>query len=205
MLHFHYVESLILDGNVFESITGDLFEIKNCTTVKVINNIAEASDSIDVSDNTAYYQHGNTFGDEVVTHTATGNITYGKHEGRLNLLGEVGGDALVTLTLPEATGSGAIYKFVVSVVNTSNYIIATADAANCGIYGTLNILDADSNAQTAYAGVAADDKITLNGTTTGGQLGDWLELTDMAADKWSVRGNLVCAAGSNVADPFSST
>jgi len=141
----------------------------------------------------------------VVTHVATGNVTLADHGGRLNLLGEVGGDAAVTLTLPEAVGSGAVYKFIVSVVNTSNYVIKTADATNCGIYGTLNILDVDSNAQTAYAGVAADDVITLNGTTTGGQLGDWLELTDFATDKWSVRGNLVCPAGSNVADPFSSS
>jgi hypothetical protein len=143
--------------------------------------------------------------ENVVTITATDSITFAEHAGNINLLGEVGGDALVTLTLPEATGSGDIYKFIVSVVNTSNYVIATADAANCGIYGTLNILDVDSNAQTAYAGVAADDKITLNGTTTGGQIGDWLELTDIATDQWSVRGNLVCPAGSDVADPFSST
>ena len=120
-------------------------------------------------------------------------------------MGEVGGDALVTLTMPEATGSGAIYKFIVTVVNTSNYVIKTADAANCGFYGTLNLLDVDSNAQTAYAGTAADDIITLNGTTTGGQIGDWLELTDIATDQWSVKGNLVCPAGSNVASMFSST
>jgi parallel beta-helix repeat protein len=141
----------------------------------------------------------------VTTHVATGSITQLAHEDRINLLGEVGGDALVTLTLPEATGSGAVFKFIVSVVNTSSYVIATADAANCGIYGTLNILDVDSNAQTAYAGVATDDKITLNGTTTGGQIGDWIEFTDIATDQWSVRGNLVCPAGSSVADPFSST
>jgi hypothetical protein len=155
--------------------------------------------------NGVWLEVGRNVGSPVVTHTETGLITYAAHEGKINALGEVGGDALVTLTLPEATGSGAVYKFVVSVVNTSNYVIKTADAANCGIYGTLNILDVDSNAQTAYAGVAADDKITLNGTTTGGQLGDWLELTDYATDQWSVRGNLVCPAGSNVADPFSST
>lgn len=139
----------------------------------------------------------------IVTLVETGAITLATHEGKICLLGEVGGDAKVTLTLPEATGSGAVYRFVVSVVNTSQYCFQTVDAANCSFYGSANLLDADAAAQTAYTPAATDDLITLNGTTTGGQLGDFVELIDFDTDKWGVVGQLVCPAGSNVATPFS--
>jgi hypothetical protein len=139
----------------------------------------------------------------IVTLVETGAITLALHEGKVCLLGEVGGNAKVTLTLPEATGSGAVYRFVVSVVNTSEYCFQTVDAANCSFYGSANLLDADANAQTAYTPAATDDLITLNGTTTGGQLGDFVELIDFDTDKWGVVGQLVCPTGSNVATPFS--
>jgi polygalacturonase len=197
--------SLSVTGCKSVDTPANTVDVNNVTSIFLAGNQAETGTLNKAGTNTNFIEYGNSWSDAVVTHVATGSITKGLHKDRLNLLGEVGGDALVTLTLPEATGSGDVYRFVVSVVNTSNYVIVTADTTNCGIYGTLNILDVDSNAQTAYAGVAADDKITLNGTTSGGQIGDWLELTDIATDQWSVRGNLVCPAGSDVADPFSSS
>ncbi len=138
----------------------------------------------------------------LVTIAATDNITQIEHAGRVNLLGEVGGNALVTLTLPAATGSGLEYKFIVSVVNTSSYVIQVADATDT-IDGSVNILDADANAQAAFVTVAASDTVTLNGTTSGGaSIGDTLTLTDIAANQYAIEGQLVCAAGSNPATPF---
>jgi hypothetical protein len=138
----------------------------------------------------------------LVTIAATDNITQIEHAGRVNLLGEVGGNALVTLTLPAATGSGLEYKFIVSVVNTSSYKIQVADATDT-IDGSVNILDADANAQTAFVTAAASDTVTLNGTTSGGgSIGDTLTLTDIAANQYAIEGQLVCAAGSNPATPF---
>ena len=134
----------------------------------------------------------------------TGAITEVDHAGKTLLLGEVGGNALCTITLPAATGTGSMYRFIVSVVNTSNYVIKVADATDT-IDGSVNILDADSTAQTAYAATGTDDTITLNGTTKGGALGDWIELIDIATNQWAVRGQLVVPAGSNIADPFSAT
>ena len=50
--------------------------------------------------------------------------------------------------------------------------------------------------------VAASDTITLNGTTTGGvNIGDYVLLTDIATDQYSVSG-LLNASGSE-ATPFS--
>lgn len=112
--------------------------------------------------------------------------------------------AASTCTLPDATGSGAVFRFIVTAVNTNNHVVVVPDASNT-IKGSVNILDNDSNAQTAYAASGTDDTLTLNGTTTGGQIGDWIEFVDIAADTWAVRGQLVVPAGSNVADPFSAT
>ncbi len=138
------------------------------------------------------------------TFTATDAITVTEHAGRTLLLGEVGGNALVTLTLPDATGSGATYKFVVSVANTSNYVIKVPDADNT-IAGIMLYLDEDGTAVTAFPTVGASDTVTLNGGTTGGIVGDYLEIVDIAADKYHVRGVMRVAAGANPATPFSAT
>ena len=138
------------------------------------------------------------------TFTATDAVTVAEHAGRTLLLGEVGGNALVTLTLPDATGSGATYKFVVSVANTSNYVIKVPDANNT-IAGIMLYLDEDGTAVTAFPTVATSDTITLNGGTTGGIVGDYLEIVDIAADQYHVRGVMRVAAGANPATPFSAT
>ena len=108
-----------------------------------------------------------------------------------------GGDN--TLTLPDATGSGATYKFVVSVTNTSNYIIKVPDANNT-IDGIITYLDLDGTAVTGYGTAATSDTITLNGTTTGGIVGSWVEVTAIASAKYFVRGSLI--GSGTIATPF---
>lgn len=108
--------------------------------------------------------------------------------------------AASTVTLPAATGSGLKVRFKVGAVNTNGHKIqVTGDDT---LKGLVTMLDNDSNAVTGYAGTGTDDTITLNGTTTGGAVGDWLELEDIAADIWAISGQLIVPAGSNVADPF---
>ena len=69
------------------------------------------------------------------------------------------------------------------------------------------ILGDDGGALTTalvWAAGATDDTITLNGTTTGGvSIGDWVELEDITATAWAVRG-VVQQSGSE-ATPFSDT
>ena len=60
---------------------------------------------------------------DLVTLVEDTTITNALHAGRILLMGEVGGNASATFTLPAATGTGAEFKFIVSVVNTSNYVI----------------------------------------------------------------------------------
>lgn len=138
----------------------------------------------------------------LVTHVATGALVEANHEGRINLLGEVGGNALVTLTLPPATGSGARYPFLVSVVNTSNYVIqVTTDDIMQGNIIANSTGDTPDLAQ-PWAAAADSDTITLNGTTSGGaSIGDRLELVDILPNTWAVSG-VVTASGTE-ATPFS--
>jgi hypothetical protein len=140
----------------------------------------------------------------IVTVVASGAITEAVNEGKTNLLGEVGGNALVALTLPAATGGGARYPFKVSVVNTSSYTITTNTTDV--FKGTVINHDLDITDGTLLHAFPATTQtiITLNGTTTGGALiGDWITIIDAAAGQWFVDGVVTCAASSNPATCFS--
>lgn len=135
--------------------------------------------------------------------TATVAITELLHEGRDMY---VTGTALATYTLPEATGGGARYRFVIGEVNTSNNVIVVADTTNTNFIGNILTQDADlvgTIATLTQLAPANADTLTFNGTTTGGQLGDWIEFADVATDVWFVTGITSVPAGSNTATPFS--
>lgn len=138
----------------------------------------------------------------IVTLTGDTTLTEATHEGKTLLLGEVGGNAALAVTLPAATGSGARYRFLVSVVNTSGYTIQVV--GNDIMQGQIVAASTGDTPDLGQPWVTAadSDTITLNGTTTGGvSIGDWIELEDILADTWAVRG-LVTASGTE-ATPFS--
>lgn len=94
-----------------------------------------------------------------------------------------------TVTLPAATGSGFRYTFIVGTTVTSNSDIIQVASADDIIQGTL--LSASDNAADAALGwetAATSDTITMNGTTTGGYIGDRIELIDIADGVWAVSG-----------------
>jgi len=144
-----------------------------------------------------------SFSQAVHTFVGTDAITSAEHAGRILLLGEVGGNADVVLTLPDATGSGNVYEFIVTVTMASNtYKIICPDGDNT-ITGQIQYLDEDGTSAASFPTVAASDTITLNGGTQGGLVGDTVTLIDIAADKWMVKGLMRVAAGANPATPFS--
>lgn len=107
-----------------------------------------------------------------------------------------------TATLPAATGSGARFRFVVSVLATSNSHIVKVANANDTMSGIISSLPDAAGAVIAWPTVAASDTITLNRTTTGStQLGEYIEVEDIAANKWAVRG--MTASTATEATPFS--
>ena len=145
---------------------------------------------------------------DLVTLTADTTITNAAHAGRILLMGEVGGNASATFTLPAATGTGAEFKFIVSVVNTSNYVIQVTgdDTIDGSVVVTNDSTDGGTASLISWPTVAASDTITLNGTTTGGgAIGDYVELIDIASNQYAVSGMVTCAAGSNIATMFSAT
>ena len=178
------------------SATGDLFPIVDVSagtagTKKIT--LAEAEIAI---------RNAATAARIVNLAATTLTVTQALHDGRIIRLNHTG--AASTVTLPAATGSGMEVTFIVGAVNTSNHVVKVADASDV-FKGSVNILDSDGTAQAAYPATSTDDTMTLNGTTTGGQIGDWVEFVDIAADTWAVRGQLVVPAASNPADPFSAT
>ena len=144
-----------------------------------------------------------SFKKAIHTFVATDSVTEIEHAGRTLSLGEVGGNANVVLTMPDATGSGNIYEFIVSVAmgGSTTYKIQAADANNT-FSGQIQYLDEDGTAVSAFPTVSATDTITLNSGTQGGLIGDTVTLIDIAADKYAVKGQMRVASGTDPATPF---
>lgn len=122
------------------------------------------------------------------------------HAGRTVLLNTAAGSVA---TLPAATGTGNKYRFVVSVLATTNsHIVKVANATDI-MQGIIHCLDSNLAAVNmwGFATGADSDTITLDRTNTGSvTVGEWIECEDIAAGVWAVRGVL---SGAAPATPFS--
>lgn len=128
-------------------------------------------------------------------------LTAATHGERIVTLSHTG--AASTVTLPAATGTGNIYRFIVAAVNTSNHVIKVANATDV-MEGIAWMAADGGNTTVGWESGASDDTITLNGTTTGGAaIGDMVELIDYASGKWGVKAFLT-GTGTE-ATPFSAT
>ncbi len=194
-----YVPFVVVEKAMLENITTDPSELKNSGSSSPYGTL-KWRDCSNFNNSTIFPDGMIPF--YVPVGGASLTITQRAHEGRIVQLNYTA--AASTCTLPDATGSGAMFRFVVTAVNVNGHIIKVPDANNV-MRGSVNILDADSTPQAAYAATGTDDTLTLNGTTKGGQIGDWVEFLDLAADTWMVRGQMVVPSGSNIADPFSAT
>lgn len=107
-------------------------------------------------------------------------------------------------TLPAATGTGNVYKFVVTTTASSNaHKILTAPVTDVLIgFAT----GQNSNTAKCFSAAAASAfhsiQMPFAGTQpSGGFEGDWFEFTDVASGKWAVR---ACyQAGTTPTTPFS--
>lgn len=112
--------------------------------------------------------------------TAATTLNATDHAGRLMRFNIAAG---VTATLPAATGTGNRYRFVVNTTVTSVADII-AVVGNDSFFGNI-ISSADAgNTVNGWEAAADADQISLNGTTTGGIAGDYIEVTDIALDRW---------------------
>lgn len=133
-----------------------------------------------------------------ITITASATLDRDTHGGAVTRLSAAAG---LTVTLPASTGKGDVYKlFVLTTVTSNNYVIQVANASDT-IAGIATTATTTTGAGTHEAAGGTDDTITLNGTTTGGIVGSYIELEDVSANLWRVNAHL---AGSGVlATPFS--
>jgi len=131
------------------------------------------------------------------TLTASATITQDTYNGQtINLSAAAG----MTITLPAATGTNAMYRFVVSTSVTSNsYVIKVANATDIMI-GTASVAGTTG---TVFSTIAASDTLTMSGSTTGGLAGSYVEIIDIAAGEFVVRANLL--GSGTPATPFSAT
>mgnify|MGYP003393055208 CR=1 FL=1 len=130
-------------------------------------------------------------------------ITLDAYSDKIILLNKAGTE--VTVTLPAATGTGARFKFYQQLVNTSKYhVLAAAGDVMCGNILTNSSADSQSCQPWISLAATANIRITLNGTTQGGvSIGDWVELVDVATDRWAVTG-LTTSSGTE-ATPFATS
>lgn len=127
---------------------------------------------------------------------STLSVTAAAHN---NVVVTINRAAGTTITMPAASGTGNHYRFFVGTTLTGNGIIAalTTDI----IQGVLGV--ATDAAGVNILSTATSDKITMNGSTTGGLKGSYVELIDVASGVWSCQGGLISTGAE--ATPFSAT
>ncbi len=131
-------------------------------------------------------------------------VTAALHANSVIRFGKTSG---TTATLPAATGTGNIYRFVISVAATSNAnIIQVANATDVMAGSVAYQQDTDSaGSMRMWLAGATDDTITLAGVaTTGGIAGAYIECIDYISGGWSCRVHSSSGGGSE-ATPFSAT
>jgi hypothetical protein len=164
------------------------------------------------------YQQGPAAVVEITTSTTLNPIS---HAGRIIAVGGTLASAL-TLTLPAivmtadpsssgpganpntANNEGVIYKiWVPTTIATSSLKIGTNGTDKFVGSITMNDVDTDGAALVGFFAAAANDFINLNGTTTGGVAGSWIEIFAIAANKYMVKGTLLGTG--TVATPFANS
>lgn len=131
-------------------------------------------------------------------------VTKALHAGKVVQFGKASG---TVVTLPAATGTGDIYRFVIGVTATSNANIIKVANATDVMDGSLNIqqdTDADGTLK-CWRADAGDDTMTFAGAaTTGGIVGGYIECVDYKSGFWSCRA-FTQSGGGFEATPFSAT
>jgi hypothetical protein len=126
--------------------------------------------------------------------TATLAVTSDYNGQTINLSRAAG----AVVTLPAATGSKATYTFVIATAVTSNsYVIQVANSTD-----TFNgLASVGGTTGGVFSTLAVSDTLTMNGTTTGGLVGSYVEVTDIAAGEYLISAALV--GSGTAATPFS--
>lgn len=140
--------------------------------------------------------------DAIVNVTADTTLTAELHAGKTVVLGSATGD---TVTLPAATGTGNIYRVAVGVAVTSNAHIVQVANTSDSFVGICIGVDTDVEGATGYTwnADANDDTFTMDGAATGGEIGDFIEVQDIASGVFMILNARITQSGASEATPFS--
>ena len=130
----------------------------------------------------------------VVNITAETTLTYADHVGRIIEINDA--DGAVTLPSASTDTIGAKYTFFIGT--TASDLDIKTDGTDKFV-GNLVLAAASSTAR-GFAPAASNDVISMNGTTTGGIEGSYVEVTAIAADEYLVTGTLL--GSGTLATPF---
>lgn len=122
------------------------------------------------------------------------------HGGRVIAINAAAGCAV---TLPNATGTGSVFRFFIGTTITSNSTTIKVNNATDVMSGRAFVISDGAAAVLGYATAASSDTITLNGTTTGGIAGDTIEIIDVSPGIFQVK--VLTSATGTEATPFSAT
>ena len=128
----------------------------------------------------------------VVNITAETTLTYADHVGRIIEINDA--DGAVTLPTITAATIGAKYTFFVGT-DASDLDIKTDGTDK--FVGSVSVAGTTTK---AFAPAASNDVISMNGGTTGGDAGSYVEATALATAEYLVQGVLV--GSGSVATPF---
>lgn len=128
-------------------------------------------------------------------------LTRDAHDGKIIKLDTASGSVV---TLPASTGTGAIYRFVVTVTATSNSHVIKVGNSSDEFRGYV-IQDSDTaTAPNTWWAADNDDTITLNRSTTGlAAQGEYFVVIDALLNHYMVQG--YSQASGTEATPFSAT
>ena len=147
----------------------------------------------------------------VVSLTATATLTVAAHAGRTLICNAASGKfTLPTITSGSSSAvAGANDYNVLSNLGCTYLFWVETLAVDMDIktdgtdkfYGAIfNGIDSEETGETFAANASSNDVMTMNGTTTGGIVGSWVEFTALASAKYFVRGSLI--GSGTVATPF---
>lgn len=116
--------------------------------------------------------------------TTTLTLTAAAHGNRrLNIASTAG----LAITPPAATGSGIAYTFFVSATLTGGSFTFDAKAGNASdLIAGIAFQNKTGTGLTTTPTAATTNLLTLNGTTTGGILGDLIQLIDVGTHAWNL-------------------
>jgi len=122
----------------------------------------------------------------VVNITAETTLTYASHVGRIIEINDADG----AVTLPSASADTIGAKYVFFVGTTASDLDIKTDGTDTFV-GNLVLAAAATSQARGFAPAATNDVISMNGTTTGGIAGSYIEITAIAADEYLVTGTLL--------------